>query len=94
MKKQFLLLASASLLALSASAQMHDQDRDRDHNHRPPPLYDEPYRPQYHFSPPMHFMNDPNGQVYFNGIFHLYYQYTRFSWLPVTNPGVTPRVPI
>ena len=49
--------------------------RYRDRHHRPPPLYDEPYRPQYHFSPPMHFMNDPNGQVYFNGTFHLYYQY-------------------
>ena len=52
------------------------QDQDRDHNNRPPPpLYDEPYRPQYHFSPQMHFMNDPNGLVFFKGLYHLYYQY-------------------
>jgi sucrose-6-phosphate hydrolase SacC (GH32 family) len=39
------------------------------------PLYFERYRPQYHFSPPQNFMNDPNGLVYFRGTYHLYYQY-------------------
>ena len=28
-----------------------------------------------HFSPPIQFMNDPNGLVYFNGAYQLYYQY-------------------
>ncbi len=60
MKKPFLLLTSVFVLAASAVAQQ---------------LYDEPYRPQYHFSPAMHFMNDPNGLVFFRGIWHLYYQY-------------------
>ncbi|KAK9418871.1 putative Glycosyl hydrolase [Seiridium unicorne] len=33
-------------------------------------------RPQVHFSPPQHFMNDPNGMfVDANGTWHLYYQY-------------------
>ena len=33
------------------------------------------HRPQFHFSPPSHWMNDPNGMVYNNDLFHLYYQY-------------------
>ncbi|KAK6850549.1 beta-fructofuranosidase [Apiospora arundinis] len=32
-------------------------------------------RPQVHYSPPVGFMNDPNGMFYLNGVFHLYYQY-------------------
>jgi fructan beta-fructosidase len=38
-------------------------------------LYHEQYRPQIHFSPPAHWMNDPNGLVYYKGIYHLFYQY-------------------
>lgn len=37
--------------------------------------YDEAHRPQLHFSPPAHWMNDPNGMVYANGEYHLFYQY-------------------
>ncbi|CBQ72191.1 probable SUC2-invertase (sucrose hydrolyzing enzyme) [Sporisorium reilianum SRZ2] len=40
-----------------------------------PHLYTEPVRPQIHFSPTVNFMNDPNGLVYSNGTWHLFYQY-------------------
>ncbi len=37
--------------------------------------YKEKFRPQFHFSPPEKWMNDPNGLVYHKGIYHLFYQY-------------------
>ena len=35
----------------------------------------EQHRPQMHFSPKAHWVNDPNGMVYHKGIYHLFYQY-------------------
>ena len=58
-------LAVAALLASSvASAE-------------PPssPTYTESFRPQYHFTPAKNWMNDPNGLVYYQGEYHLFFQY-------------------
>jgi len=38
-------------------------------------IYSEKYRPQFHFSPKENWMNDPNGMVYYEGEYHLFYQY-------------------
>jgi fructan beta-fructosidase len=38
-------------------------------------IYNEPFRPQFHFSPREKWMNDPNGLVYHKGVYHLFYQY-------------------
>ena len=35
----------------------------------------EQYRPQIHFTPAENWMNDPNGMVYLDGVYHLFYQY-------------------
>ncbi len=37
--------------------------------------YKEAFRPQTHFSPREHWMNDPNGMVFYKGNYHLFYQY-------------------
>ncbi|MFI6576271.1 glycoside hydrolase family 32 protein [Nocardiopsis sp. NPDC050513] len=56
---------------------------------------DHPHRPQLHFSPAEHWMNDPNGLIHHDGVYHLYFQYNpegdqwgNMSWGHATSPDL------
>ncbi|TYI48146.1 hypothetical protein E1A91_D13G226000v1 [Gossypium mustelinum] len=36
---------------------------------------EQPYRTAYHFQSPQNWLNDPNGPMYYKGVYHLFYQY-------------------
>ncbi|MCO7124316.1 GH32 C-terminal domain-containing protein [Sporolactobacillus shoreicorticis] len=38
-------------------------------------LYQEAYRDQYHYSAQQNWLNDPNGLIKYNGVYHMFYQH-------------------
>jgi sucrose-6-phosphate hydrolase SacC (GH32 family) len=40
---------------------------------------DDPLRPRYHLQPAANWMNDPNGPIYYNGYYHLFFQHNPYG---------------
>ncbi|HTE23968.1 glycoside hydrolase family 32 protein [Flavitalea sp.] len=62
MRKSTVAMIAFLLVAVTASSQQTDFRKDK-------------HRPQFHFSPKKFWMNDPNGMVYYNGTYHLFFQH-------------------
>jgi len=46
-----------------------------DQSPSPSQLANDPLRPQFHLLPARNWMNDPDGPIYFNGHYHMFFQY-------------------
>lgn len=66
----FLILMLLIIIAACKSTDSTENAAQKDSDD-----YTETHRPQFHFSPAEKWMNDPNGMVYYEGEYHLFYQY-------------------
>lgn len=72
-RRRFLGLGAAGAVALMAGC--GTQQGQREVAEGIDAGYDQRFRPQYHFSPEIYWMNDPNGLVYYEGQYHLFFQH-------------------
>lgn len=75
MSKSHFLFKSLIILLIMGSCKQKTNQVNTENTEETVMLYQEPYRPQFHFSPREKWMNDPNGLLYNDGIYHLFYQY-------------------
>ena len=74
-----------------ALAQVYQADTIRDVSY----IYKEAFRPQFHFTSRRGWLNDPNGCIWHDGLYHLYYQHNPFerewenmTWGHATSPDL------
>lgn len=69
-KLQIAHLLIIAILASIGCKNGTDQQANVDH-----PFVPDQHRPYFHFTPDSMWMNDPNGMVFHDGVYHLFYQY-------------------
>ncbi len=75
MSKSHFLFKSLLILLIMGSCKQKTDQVSTENTEEKAMIYQEPYRLQFHFSPEEKWMNDPNGLLYNDGIYHLFYQY-------------------
>ncbi len=73
MKQSYIFgLLITSIFILGCNTQQEEEGRA---SPKVQNAYQELHRPQFHFTPKANWMNDPNGMFYYEGKYHLFYQY-------------------
>ncbi|MBD0832580.1 glycoside hydrolase family 32 protein [Aestuariibaculum sediminum] len=75
--KTFRLIATVSFMLMLFVACKHNKKEQIEQQAIESVVHNEEalYRPNFHFTPQKAWMNDPNGMFYYNGYYHLYFQY-------------------
>ena len=76
LKKIGLGMTSLTLSQLAGCQILPGEKREKP---APGALYNEKYRPQFHFTPQKNWTNDPNGLVYYKGEYHMFFQHNPFG---------------
>lgn len=81
--KLFILLTTLTIASCSDSKfdeqpplpTIENDDNNNDNDDNTVENYNEQYRPLIHYTPAKNWINDPNGLIYVDGTYHLFYQY-------------------
>lgn len=94
-RRQFLILASAACCASGISELNCAGSLAESESEPASRLSHDPRRPQFHLLPTHNWMNDPNGPVYFRGLYHMFFQYNpesavwgNMSWNHAVSPDM------
>jgi fructan beta-fructosidase len=71
-------IISTNLLAQNNNASLQNQEMQTFNSYMDVG-YDQVLRPQFHFTSRKNWLNDPNGMVYYDGEWHLYFQHNALS---------------
>ncbi|MGC2403839.1 MAG: glycoside hydrolase family 32 protein [Acidobacteriaceae bacterium] len=94
-RRQFLKGASAAYCAVAFSDLEVRESIGESQPELASQLAHDPRRPQFHLLPTHNWMNDPNGPVYFAGLYHMFFQYNpeapiwgNMSWNHAVSPDM------